>query len=199
MKVLAKRYNGAIWMFSIAIVLFVICTYIVVSCFGGYYEANGSFNGVLQTSDFEAIKLLFGYVFIIIVTVVSLVGTVKTLFLPKVLMEYDDYGIYIYHKYKPTKTIRFEDICSEVSEEDTVDIYVGTSYYYHKISHKVLNNTLRIEVEDGFVRVDCVEDVKNVELKIRQLVRSTRKSIIEELEENVEENRMKELEEHTKT
>ncbi len=199
MKVLAKRYNGAIWMFSIAIILFVICTYIVVSCFGGYYEANGSFKGVLDTSDFKAIELLFGYVIIIIITVGSFESVVSTLALPRVLMEYDDYGIYIYHKYKPTKTIRFEDIGSEVSEEDTVDIYVGGSYYYHKISHKVLNNTLRIEVEDGFVRVDYVKDVKNVELKIRQLVRSTRKSIIEELEENIAENRMRELEEHTKT
>ncbi len=199
MKVLAKRYDGAIWLFSIAIIFFVICTYIVVSCFGGYYEANRSFKGVLHTSDFKAIELLSEYVIIIIITVGSLVGTVRTLVLPKVLMEYDDYGIYIYHKYKPTKTIRFEDIGSEVSEEDTVDIYVGHSYYYYKISHKALSNTLRIELEDGFVRVDCVEDVKNVELKIHQLVRSTGKSIIEELEENIEENRMKELEEHIKT
>ena len=45
-------------------------------------------------------------------------------FRKKVIIEYDDCGIYIYKKFEPIKTIRFEEFRSRSIREDFDEVYV---------------------------------------------------------------------------
>ncbi len=198
MKVLAKRENSMLIFFPLSLFIFIPG---IVNIINWFIETD-FFNAVrvADTDDFNYLMLSLLLNVLVLIIILSFTGCllirfIETLLTPPIVMEYDEYGIYIYNRLKETRVIRFYDIKSQVSEESDVDIY---NYKYHiKLATvKVLTGTLRIELLDGFVRVDCVANVKDVERKLKDLVRKEEHKKIAELEARVEKiKRERELEE----
>lgn len=98
---------------------------------------------------------------------------IERLCMPKVLIEYDNAGIYIYkHKRKDPIILRFENIWSFTSESDvgSEDITLGTlSYEQAALIGKGLVGTLKIRTCDGEIKVRGIKDVKDVERKLDKL------------------------------
>jgi len=127
---------------------------------------------------------------------------------PKTIMEYDDFGVYIYRTGKPVTLLRYKEIWSAYSEGD----FDNVEFCYHRGFHTRKNikvgdpfwglfktGSIRIETPDDFICLDGIYRVKAVEREIKRMVKKNRQEFIEEMEERIEENqRQRELEELAK-
>ena len=127
---------------------------------------------------------------------------------PKIIMEYDDHGLYIYRMGKPVLLLRYEEIWSAYSEED----FDNVEFSYHRGFHTRKNikvgdpfwgtfktGSIRIETPDDFICLGGIYHVKEVEKEIKRMVRKNRREFLDEMYENIEENqRERELEELAK-
>lgn len=93
--------------------------------------------------------------------------------MPKVLIEYDNTGLYIYkHRNKEPILIRFESIwriSSEVdygSEDITLKEY---TYEAAALSVKGLTGSLRLQTAEGVIKIRGIENVKDVERRLDKL------------------------------
>ena len=132
--------------------------------------------------------------YLIIFTVVFL----QRLLTPRTIIEYDDFGIYVYQTGKPVTLLRYEELWSTYSEEDFKNVefcYRRGFYRYRnvKVSNPlwgiIKTGSIRIEVPDGFINLGGIYRVKEVERELKMLVRKSRKKFIEEIEEKIKENR----------
>ena len=132
----------------------------------------------------------------------------QRLLLPRIIMEYDDYGLYIYRTDKSVTLLRYGEIWSSYSEED----FESVEFCYHRGFYRYRNikvsnpfwgifktGSIRIETPDDFICLGGIYHVKEVEREIKRMVRKNRQEFIEEMEEKIEKNqRQRELEELAK-
>ncbi len=141
----------------------------------------------------------------------SLLYALSVFFYKRVIIEYDDCGIYIYKKFKPIKTIRFEEFWSQSTREDFDEIYVmrrhtirwNRTENYYKITDLffgfIKTGTLRMETPYEVINVGGIKNVKQVEIELNKLIRAKKKEYLKEMEEKIAvENRMEELAELSK-
>lgn len=133
---------------------------------------------------------------------------IERLLIPKVIMEYDDYGLYIYKTGKPTTLLRYEELWSTYSEEDFENIEMCYHRGFYRSRNIRISNpfwgifktgSIRIETPDDFINVGGIYHVKDVEYEIKRMVRKNRKEFIAEMEEKIAYNqRQRELVELSK-
>ncbi len=157
MKVLAERSNR---IFIVGpIILVVLGSYIVYRLkrrHSGFYYRSGR---------------TFAIAFTLFIT--TLCGIIERIFMPKVLIEYDNAGIYIY-KYKGREPIiiRFESIWSfstEIdygSEDDSFEAY---SYEHAALIGSTLTGSLKIQTANEIIKIRGIKNVKDVERKLDKL------------------------------
>lgn len=139
---------------------------------------------------------------------VLLVLFIERLYVPKVIMEYDDYGLYIYQRGEPTKLLRYEELWSTCSEEDLENIEMCYHRGFYRARNIRISNpfwgmiktgSIRIETPEGFINVGGIYHVKDVEYEIKRMVRKNRKKFIDETEQRIAtDQRKRELEELAK-
>ncbi len=156
MKVLAKRDNKPFVLgpvSTILCVLFIRCWYLL--CELGYFGDT---------------EVLWRVIFAVIISVNLVLGlyydviSVCAMFEPKILIEYDERGIYVNNKNRDADVIKYGEIKSVTKEGIIV---------------------LRIELQDSFLRVYCVDNVADVALTLEKMVTSNKNKIIEELDNNI--------------
>ncbi len=130
------------------------------------------------------------------------------LFTPKTIMEYDDFGVYIYRTGKPVTLLRYKEIWSTYSEGDFDDV----EFSYHRGFYPRRNikigdpfwgmfktGSIRIETPDDFICLNGIHCVKAVEKELKRMVKKSRQEFIDEMEEKIKEiQRQRELEELAK-
>lgn len=130
------------------------------------------------------------------------------LFTPRTIMEYDDFGVYIYRTGKPVTLLRYEELWSTYAEED----FENAEFCYHRGFYRCRNikvsnpfwglfktGSIRIETSDSFINLGGIYHVKEVEREIKRMVKKNRQEFIDETEERIKENqRQRELEELAK-
>lgn len=122
----------------------------------------------------------------------------QRLLTPRTIIEYDDHGLYIYRTGKPVTLLRYEELWSSYSEEDfeNVELCYRRGFYRYrniKVSNPlwgiIKTGSIRIEVPDGFINLGGIYHVKEVERELKMLVRKNRKAFLNEMYENMEEER----------
>lgn len=140
--------------------------------------------------------------------IVFLGAFTERLLTPRTIMEYDDFGIYIYRTGKPVTLLRYKEIWSTYSEEDFENI----EFCYHRGFYRVRNisvsnpfwglfktGSIRIEIPDGFINLGGIYHVREVERELKRMVKKNRQEFVDDLEEKIKENqRQRELEELAK-
>ena len=92
--------------------------------------------------------------------------------MPKNVIEYDDFGIYIYkRRNKEPLILRYGEIFSKTAENDESYVFVG----FWDIPFTLSSGTLRIEVKDGFLKVPCIKNVRKVQTELNRLLIQYRK------------------------
>ncbi len=216
MKILAVRNNSLFWK---APIIFIIGT-IIICLIGRLYAPED----VLVPEDMNII----GYCYMLGLTepmrrvsrVVSIVWLVSrgsilyalsVLFHKNVIIEYDECGIYIYRRFKPIKTIRFEEFWGQSTREDFDEVYVMRGHTvrwwrtenYYRITDLffgfIKTGTLRIETPYEVINVGGIKNVKEVEIELNKLITAKKKEYLAEMEEKIAvENRIEELAELAK-
>lgn len=138
------------------------------------------------------------------------IGFVERLFMPKVLIEYDDHGLYIY-KYKNSEPIllRYEQIwgfcahtnygAEDYSLSQNFNPNTQDSYEKLAISYKEFVGMLKINTPYEIVTVHGIKDVKSVERELASLKYAFKEKQEAWLDYNAERSkREKELEELAK-
>ncbi len=173
---------------------------------------NGRFGyiddiGINSMSSFEFIlwECIISYS---IYLLMLLLPFLARLFTSRTIMEYDDFGVYIYQAGKPVTLLRYEELWSTYAEEDFEEV----EFCYHRGFHRSRNikisdpfwgmfrtGSIRIETPDDFICLDGIYHVKEVEKEIKRMVRKKRQEFIDEMEANIKENqRQREPEELAK-
>ncbi len=184
MKVLAKRADRFIYCTPFILLIFIIMSALLIAEIKGYVRLGRNF--------------FPGYLSFFIMSIIYVTGFCSVIRMPKDVIEYDDYGIYIYkRKNQEPILIRYEQIWSNTAEPDELTVYLrGPCYSYKSFKTNLPTGTLRIELRDEFVRVPFLADIKRVEGNLRNLVNENRRQFIEEMEQRIAEmNRAEELEE----
>ena len=157
-----------------------------------------SFDGILRSCI-----ILYGLLFI-----VCLLVFLARVSVPRIIMEYDDFGLYIYRTGKPVTLLRYKEIWSTYTEEDFENI----EFCYHRGFYRVRNirvheplwgmvktGSIRIETPDDFICLDGIYNVKEVEREIKRMVKKNRREFLDEMYEGIEKSqRERELEELAK-
>ena len=193
MKALAYRSN----------LIFITAPILVPICF------------LVSLQIFSHTRFFYGWLFELLLTVLTvmvsqLIGFVERLFMPKVLIEYDDCGLYIY-KYRKSKPIllRYENIwdCRARVNSGSEDFPMSESFNPNKadsyervsISSKAFVGMLNINTPHEVIRVHGIKDVKAVERKIASIRYEFKEKRDEWLDYNIElVRRERELEELAK-
>lgn len=165
MKVLAERSNRIFIVGPIMLVILSILIYFMMKYF--IFRNGFHFYGRRR-------RILFS-VFISLVTgwLAFVSAIIERICMPKVLIEYDNAGIYIYkHRRNDPIILRFESIYSFTSEADigSEGITLGTfSYEQVALSGDKITGTLRIRTADDEIKIRGIHDVKSVERKLDKL------------------------------
>lgn len=122
----------------------------------------------------------------------------QRLLTPRTIMEYDDHGLYIYRTGKPVTLLRYEELWSSYSEEDfeNVELCYHRGFYRCrniKVSNPfwgtIKTGSIRIEIPGGFINLGGIYHVKEVERELKIMIRKNRKAFLNEMYENMEEER----------
>lgn len=219
-KVLARRANGLLIVVS---VLMLVCGFATVysvlvltgeiepnkdlmyalymlSLFGGRHR-HRRFYSYYRNPETLAFRcaLSFSVDFMFLLWVL-----IRRLSIPRVVIEYDDFGLYIYRKGMPVTLLRYESLWSMYVHEEIIDAYEdfdSSGYVRTQQSLWGLSATgaIRFETPNGFIFVSGISRVKEVEKEIRRMVEKNRQEFIDGMEERIKENqRQRELEELAK-
>ena len=122
----------------------------------------------------------------------------QRLLTPRTIIEYDSYGLYIYRTGRNVTLLRYEELWSSYSEEDfeNVELCYHRGFYRQrniKVSNPlwgiIKTGSIRIEIPDGFINLGGIYHVKDVEREMKMLVRKNRKAFLNEMYENMDEER----------
>lgn len=176
MKVLARRANGILIFGPVFMAL----------CFAFWLFCAQHPREVSDMYLFEDLYMRFLLISIFFFPV-TLWIFVQRLFVPKVIIEYDDHGLYIYRRRKETVVLRYEYLNNLYAEADLQDVvvYVGprsifTGYRRRfeigGILEKIIKTgSLEIRTDDGIVTLKGVHNVKEVKVDIDRLIRKHRR------------------------
>ena len=200
MKVLARRANGLLIVAPICfVVLLVLLSMAIVVLF--HIECPEWFeklaNDVLIRDYWRhigfyrhrriALNVFFQTLFWMPICLISFFDR---LFIPKIIMEYDDTGIYIYHNKKDVTLLRYDYLAGQNIETDLNEVsywvrYRGMVKITNFSGGLIKPGSIRFETPDGFVKVRGVANVKEVGREIDRMVRITREEYEKELEEKM--------------
>ncbi len=133
--------------------------------------------------------------------ITCLVSFFDRLFLPKILIEYDDVGLYIYHNKKDVTLLRYDYLAGQNVRQDLDEVsfwirYRGMVKVTNFSGGLIKTGSIRFECPDGFVNVRGIANVKEVSREISRMVRRSRDEYEKEFEEKLREYRnQKDLEE----
>lgn len=188
MKVLAKRADGFLYVAPFFIVL---TLFYCVNRFNTYYNPDEVLYS-LFTIFFGERGVFLGS---LIINVFFLIKWTERLITPKVMIEYDKAGLYIYkYKFSEPITLRFEAVYSALGDEDLDDIYIRRNRYSFKRTVRISNptwglsktGTLRIEIPTGFITLHGVKNVNAVGHEITKLIREFKKEQKQFIDANIE-------------
>ncbi len=189
MKVLAKRANGIFIIAPIITLLFILLTICLFVMLADDSEQGRILQMLVGYSEFGSYRYRRGRFFryfyfgFSIVSLGCVVSAVRRIFIPKVIIEYDKKGLYIYRRFKPVKTIRYEDMWSRTSETDleNINVIVPRFRYGHRevnVSNPfwgiIKTGTLRIETAEEIISLHGIKNVKEVELMLNKLINDSR-------------------------
>lgn len=182
MKILAERSNAIFLWGPFAILVSVLYFYLYfrfdISLTPRYY-----FWGFFATLFFS--------------TIYSLVHRIS---LPRVLIEYDKAGIYIYNRRnKDPIIIRYEQLWSTTAlagekESDDIDVpdysFRGSEETITGYSScNTMTGALRLELPDQFVKIHGVKNVRDVRRQLEKLIDENKRNKISFYEEQMEKKR----------
>lgn len=161
MKVLAERSNR---IFFIGPLILAVVGFFIWFL-SGYINFRSLYNCPSEILEITAVA--------VVVFVVTLYIFIERMFMPKILMEYDNAGIYIY-KYKNSEPIllRFETIgvCGSEIEPDSGALGMETySYERAALMGTKMTGAIKIQTDMGEVKVRGIKNVKEVEIKLGKI------------------------------
>ncbi len=216
MRVLAVRNNSLFWK---APIIFVIGTVLICLIGRLYAPEDMSVPEDMNIVGYcymlgltEPMRRVSRVVWTIwIVSRGSIFYALSVLFYKNVIIECDDCGIYIYKRFKPVQTIRYEEFWSQQTIEDFEEVYVRRRYTYKwwkaenyiKVTDPffgiIKTGSLRLETRQEIINVGGIKNVKEVEIELNKLISAKKREYIEEMEEKIAlEKRMEELAELSK-
>lgn len=201
MKVLARRANGLLIVapicFVISLVVFSMATVFIFHIDSPEWFETLATN--FFTSDYwgccgrtsRAIShAMDSFVLSIFLIIICLVSFFDRLFVPKIIIEYDDVGLYIYHNKKDVTILRYDFLSGKNVQTDLNEIsywvrYRGLVKITNFSGGLIKTGSIRFECPDGFITVRGVADVKAVGREIDRMVRKNREEYEKELEERI--------------
>ncbi len=191
MKVLAKRANGIFIIAPIIMTVFIIFTICIVFMLADDSERGRAFQMFLGYDAFGYYRYRRGRFFryfywgCLVANIGTLVSAVRRLLVPKVIMEYDNCGVYIYRRFKPVQTVRYEDMRSRGSAEDLteVEVVMPRAFRYGTNRNTVARpfgsfiktGKLTIETADDIITLYGVKNVEEVNMKLDKLIKDSKK------------------------
>ncbi len=173
MKVLAERADRYFILTPVMVIAFLFVCY-------------------LEYCDWVLDKISLGRGFIAVEFTVLLLtfqcvkNFVRCILMPKNIIEYDDYGIYIYkRRNKEPIILRYDEILNKTAENDEGYIFVEYFFMFEKFPITFSTGTLRIGVKDGFIRVPCIKNVRKVQTELNRLLIRYRKQMRLKYEEGL--------------
>lgn len=197
MKVLAQRANG--WIFLAPCIIISFAVYLI-NYFNLIYNPERPFETiVIVLLSYRFLAVFFAFIYV-------LSSWILRVMTPKIIIEYDKAGIYIYqYKFMEPYIIRYENLYSVFADEDLSEIYVRRSRFspVRKISNPTWGmsktGNLRIELPEHFITLHGVKNVAQVKYELTNLIKDHRDSHDDWLEDRIEEaKRQEELEELAK-
>ncbi len=193
-KVLAYRSNK---IFITAPILVPLCFFIIWMSIGGGFGLGYRIRIHMLLMSFT-------------IMISQLAGFIERFFIPKVIIEYDDFGLYIY-KYKRRDPIllHYEQIwgCRAHINEGAEDIpfnfdpFSGQEYSYENTAIRTTQfvGSLKFNTPHSVINVHGIKDVKAVERKLAAMRYDFKEDYEEWLNYNIEQSkRNEELEELAK-
>ncbi len=186
MNILAKRANGIFIVAPIIIISYILMNFLLsqLSDEGQAFTMIMIF-GVTRYRISPIGALYFGYTYIVAASVIALVCR---LFVCPVVIEYDECGIYVYRKFKPTEIIRYEQMWNslslgELDFRDAPDLLDSglASEGVHSARGVWGTGTLRIRTNKKTIRLYGVKNVLQVEKALNSLIEENRRNFINEL------------------
>lgn len=178
MKVLAERSNAIFCWGTIAIIISILYLYLRFGL------------------GLRLLPRFFSFFFLVLL-LSTIYNLAHRLMLPKVLIEYDKAGIYIYKsRRKPAITLRYEELLSATAlggEKDYDDLGGPASGLKGLLlrgssesitGNSSLNNmtgALRIELPDQFIKIHGVKNVQPVRRDLEKLIADNKKKKVGEL------------------
>ena len=215
MKVLARRANGLLIVapicFVISLVVFSMATVFIFHIDSPeWFEAlatnffTSDYWGYSGRSSRAISHAMDSFVVSTISLIICLVSFFDRLFIPKIIIEYDDVGLYIYHNQKDVTVLRYDYLAGKNVQTDLNEVpfwvrYRGMVKITNFSGGLIKTGSIRFECPDGFITVRGVAEVKEVGREIDRMVRKCREEYEKELEESLLEIKtQRELEEMLK-
>ena len=178
MKVLAERSNK-IFLWGPVVMLLCVLVVCNISGIAGFLPSR------------RTIYVFCGAIFIGCVTCFDLL---HRLLVPKIMIEYDDYGLYIYkHKGQPPATVRYSDLKGVLVLEGANDSYELDGV---KSFRAFSTGMLRIQTSKGLISLYGIKNVRQVGNQLNKMLKDYNRRIIEEYDQRIEQTkRQRELEE----
>ena len=178
MKVLAYRSNR---IFVVAPIVIAICVLLLQLYFQDDLPIFGRRTRIR----------VLGFIFMLSVSM--LCAFIERLCMPKVLIEYDDCGLYIY-KYRKSEPIllRYEDIIASHVTLDVGSDDITLGQLSPEQTGLVSNNavgTLCIRIKSGDIRIRGIKNVKQVRGELNKKVSEIKRKQREEIDDLIERSR----------
>lgn len=201
MKVLARRANGLLIVapicFAISLVILSMATVFIF-----HIDSPEWFEDLATdffTSDYWGYSVRASrainhasdsFVVSIFSIIICLIFFFDRLFIPKIIIEYDDVGLYIYHNQKDVTVLRYDYLAGKNVQTDLNEVsfwvrYRGMVKITNFSGGLIKTGSIRFECPDGFITVRGVADVKAVGKEIDRMVRKNREKYEKELEERL--------------
>ncbi len=168
MKVLAKRSN-AIYIWT----LFIVSVTVIYFASGIDLRIDGTGSRFYR---FE-LWILFMEVAMVGLSLLGVLGSVDRLFIPKILIEYDSVGFYIYTRKRTGPILlRYEDALHQNMEVGFPDNYIFSDGRAKKtVNRPFLGSnsfgSLRIETPDSFIYITGVKKIWEVREEINRIIK----------------------------
>ncbi len=195
MNVLAKRANGIFILTPILVAVYILLNLVLHRL--PEEQQYVSMVAILSPGSYlhnnPVAMLYFGYISMV---AGSIVKFSLRLFTCKTIIEYDDFGIYVYRKFRPTEIIRYEQMWNllslgELDYKDEPSLLDSgfASEGVHSARGILGTGTLRIRTNKKTIRLYGVKNVLQVETALNRLVEENRREFINELQSAIEQNK----------
>lgn len=205
MVVLARRANGILVVAPLVLLFLGVVLYYSVMLVSGEMEVDAVpgiiysfmrfFDGLRRSyRKPPEVVAFWTYLSVAFIAVPLFVEFLSRLFVPKIIMECDDNGVYIYHGKKQVTVLRYEYLWSHYTEEDTGGDYLWVKRGMLPVPEFLYDfeatGSMRIETPDGFINLRGIYHVREVERELKTRIRKQKLEYERFLEEGVREARV---------